>query len=129
MDNTMNPEIKAQWLTALRSGDYRQGQGSLKRDGKFCCLGVLCDLAVKAGIAAETHVTMIGATAFGTGPADENSGTLPFVVQTWAGLPSNNPSFRYNVLSADEYEYDSLAGLNDGGRSFAEIADLIEEHF
>lgn len=30
------------WLTALRSGEYRQGTGELcKKDGAYCCLGVL----------------------------------------------------------------------------------------
>jgi len=32
---------KATWLEALRSGNYQQGQYTLHRDGKFCCLGVL----------------------------------------------------------------------------------------
>lgn len=42
------------WVKALRSGEYKQGYGYLhyKRGGKdkFCCLGVLCDLAVKNGV-------------------------------------------------------------------------------
>lgn len=41
----MTPEFKAKWLDALRSGKYQQGQGTLNRDGKMCCLGVLCDIA------------------------------------------------------------------------------------
>lgn len=41
----MNPELKTKWLTALRSGDYKQGKERLKNvDGTMCCLGVLCDL-------------------------------------------------------------------------------------
>ncbi len=38
----MNKEIKAKWVAALRSGNYKQGHGSLyeKRDNSFCCLGV-----------------------------------------------------------------------------------------
>jgi len=46
----MVPEIKAQWVAALRSGEYVKGRNHLQKDGKFCCLGVLCELAVKAGI-------------------------------------------------------------------------------
>jgi hypothetical protein len=41
----MTPELKAKWLAALRSGKYQQGEGALNKDGKFCCLGVLCDVA------------------------------------------------------------------------------------
>ena len=51
----MKQEIKQQWITALRSGNYPQGRGYLRRiddDGKegYCCLGVLCELAVNAGV-------------------------------------------------------------------------------
>lgn len=41
----MNAELKAKWVAALRSGEYRQGQGVLKTSkGEYCCLGVLCDI-------------------------------------------------------------------------------------
>lgn len=32
--------FKKKWLEALRSGDYKQGDGMLFCDGKYCCLGV-----------------------------------------------------------------------------------------
>src|SRR4051812_34484552 len=38
------------WVKALRSGEYKQTKGALHTaDGAFCCLGVACDLALKAG--------------------------------------------------------------------------------
>lgn len=53
----MDATIKERWLTALRSGDYKQGEGVLRNHdydpvtgkpipGKevYCCLGVLCDI-------------------------------------------------------------------------------------
>lgn len=54
----MNPELKAKWVAALRSGDYKQTKGALKKiiytynrgsfvekeEYAFCCLGVLCDI-------------------------------------------------------------------------------------
>jgi hypothetical protein len=44
----MNIEIKARWIAALRSGQYKQGQGNLHPTPKcFCALGVLCDLYAK----------------------------------------------------------------------------------
>jgi hypothetical protein len=46
----MNPEVKSMWVEALRSNDYLQGRGALNRNGLFCCLGVLCDVALKNGI-------------------------------------------------------------------------------
>jgi hypothetical protein len=46
----MNSEIKKAWVEALRSGEYEQGFGALNITGKYCCLGVLCDLAAKRGM-------------------------------------------------------------------------------
>ena len=39
----MRPVVK-RWVDALRSGEYKQGRNFLERDGKFCCLGVLCEI-------------------------------------------------------------------------------------
>lgn len=51
MNPKLNPEVKAEWLKRLRSGEYTQGGGKL-RDGlnRYCCLGVLCDIAADADI-------------------------------------------------------------------------------
>lgn len=130
----MNPEIKTQWVAALRSGEFRQGTGCLhrvqqnepdsvdqsNRPDTYCCLGVLCVLAQRAGVVtAERHpsrVAYAGTTA-----------TLPTDVLMWAGLPIfsefGGPSGL--VLIAPDK---SLASLNDGGTGFAEIADIIEEY-
>lgn len=47
-DGKMDPEIKAKWVAALRSGEYKQTRGMLKKEGpdgpSFCCLGVLADV-------------------------------------------------------------------------------------
>lgn len=41
----LDPAFKAEWIEALRSGKYEQGFGALQtRSGKFCCLGVVCEL-------------------------------------------------------------------------------------
>jgi hypothetical protein len=39
----MNKHLKA-WLDALRSGKYYQGEGRLRSENKYCCLGVACDV-------------------------------------------------------------------------------------
>ena len=33
----MRKEIKDRWVEALRSGEYQQGQGTLKHGESFCC--------------------------------------------------------------------------------------------
>jgi hypothetical protein len=33
-----------EWIAALRSGKYKQGRNALCKDGKYCCLGVACEI-------------------------------------------------------------------------------------
>lgn len=36
----MNEEMKSKWVKALRSGQYKQARGRVKRDDSYCCIGV-----------------------------------------------------------------------------------------
>jgi hypothetical protein len=131
----MNPEIRALWSGALRSGKYEQGTGWLNRDGRYCCLGVLCELAVEAGIAerrtaGEFNVSGYAALGLSSDYEGEKA-TLPAVVANWAGLPSANPPVEYQA-AGEPPRLVSLAELNDGTmtdvrkHAFDEIADFID---
>lgn len=146
----MKQEVADLWTEALRSGDYTQATGALVDvDGSngeivgHCCLGVLCDLAVKAGVKVDyegpkehrgeydptdpedvywTGVTYDGADAL-----------LPKSVRDWAGMKTNDGSIEIPWDEPDNSEMendwtDSLAGMNDSGKSFRQIANLIEKY-
>lgn len=117
----MNQDVKAQWLTALRSGQYHQGRGYLNHAGKYCCLGVLCELAVRAGVIRKMKTDDESTIAYGH---EENEGLPPREVAEWSGLSqfSCNP-----MVTEANGERSCVSTLNDRGRTFAEIADLIEE--
>lgn len=115
----MKPSVKAKWVAALRSGKYVQGRGRLHNasGGKFCCLGVLCDLYKRGHPKAEWVDGFFH--PFGINDARESdSQALPVAVQAWAGLHAPNPAVN---------DQGSLAGLNDDGQTFDAIADVIEE--
>lgn len=128
----MNSEIKTRWLAALRSGQYGQGRNGYLRQGNlFCCLGVLCDLAVQDGLASwgdmpdtdehDAHQILVwdGRTVE---ESEGNYDYLPGEVQRWAGLPDRDPSV------AIEYMPYQLSDLNDNqNKNFSKIADYIEE--
>ncbi len=117
----MDQEIKAQWLADLRSSEYVQGTGALNRNGQFCCLGVLTDQAVKAGITTDQGTNERGDRLYGSSEDFGNASFLPPEVSEWAGLGGRcNPY-------VDEHR--NLASLNDEGRTFQEIADIIEQNF
>jgi hypothetical protein len=106
----MDKKLKAKWVKALRSGEYKQGGGYLFSDGKYCCLGVLLH------IEHPDHSYL----------EDSYAGSLPDSFQVQCG-----------ITPAQE---DQLARMNDGkklvagscvpGRKygFVAIASYIEAH-
>lgn len=116
-------ENAKKWVEALRSGEYQQGTKFLCKDGKYCCLGVLCDLAVKEGIVKFDDMVEPEVRYFGG-----NCDVLPQAVQSWVGL--KNALGAYDTYFAfGTIMQDSLASLNDVEMlKFNEIADFIEEH-
>lgn len=114
----MDPGIRAQWTAALRSGEYRQGQAVLRSiNDRFCCLGVLCDLAEKAGV-IRAHKTP------DDWAYDGEDAYLPEAVMDWAGITDASP--HVNVPSSMEDD-PSLTSLNDDEEwTFDQIADAID---
>lgn len=109
----MNPEIKARWVAALRSGDYQQTRYNLRNGNGFCCLGVLCDLHAKE-TGREWAIDAHGGYFYGD---TDSWGVLPQIVVGWAGLEFCNPSTEDGIC---------LANLNDRLVPFSAIADIIE---
>ena len=128
----MKPEVKDQWVKALRSEEYEQGHGYLRdSNDRYCCLGVLCDLAVKAGVISEPELASTEGgegESYSFGP-DRNHDILylPDVVRDWAGLATHNPTYGPDP-DADMVDAPTLAGANDDGVPFDQIAELIEAH-
>lgn len=88
----MNPEIKAQWIAALRSGSYDQCIGRLTDGTGYCCLGVLREIT-------------------GLPPSKDTE------------LLDYTPAFKIGLRFETQ---ETLSRMNDGGLTFAEIADHIE---
>lgn len=124
----MDKRIKQKWLDALRSGDYEQGKFWLrcgnKEDSNFCCLGVLCDIYSREHDeqwkfpedSKNFDATEYAAEAFSF---EGESELLPNSVAEWAGF----------VVAVDERPIRNLADLNDKGKTFEEIANVIEKQF
>ncbi|MCA1840151.1 MAG: hypothetical protein LC723_07460 [Actinobacteria bacterium] len=122
----MDQTIKAEWLAALRSGEYPKAVGRLRRlepgpakhPVGFCCLGVLCDLAARAGIGEWDRIR------FESEGSEPKTTDLADVVQEWAGLSSADPE----IMFEDERGEVRLSVLNDAfGWDFNKIADVIEQ--
>lgn len=130
----MNQEIKKLWVDDLRSGEFEQGRNYLRRvaaDGseKFCCLAVLCEIAVKHQIidppVQETIAEDFVAYSYQKDANAENAmrySVLPPTVRDWAGL--NTVCGDYVLINAANHV---LSDHNDHGCTFEEIAKAIED--
>ncbi len=112
--------IKTKWVAALRSGKYQQGTGALCTGDKFCCLGVLCNLAVNDGIIKAGKVRNVSDMVYYGNGEHARPNYLPREVESWAQMDSS--SGHIPTVGA-------LADLNDSGKSFEEIATIIEENW
>lgn len=107
------------WLTALRSGDYKQTIGQLRSvdpvagaaASGFCCLGVLCDVYDSKGWGTGDHRGGLDMETYIHKDIDH------------AVLAPEDIAARVGISNTRMSE---LAVLNDNGYSFAVIADQIE---
>lgn len=103
-------EVRRRWTEALRSGEYPQGKRFLNKDGRFCCLGVLCEVS---GVHKKRHPD--GETMYEGWVA-----ILPGSMAEAAGLCSDLGDLGLNGSP-------SLTELNDSNDfTFDEIADVID---
>jgi hypothetical protein len=110
----MKKEVAEKWVVALRSGKYKQGSGTLQGIARtYCCLGVLCEIAP-----ANKKLIAVDGMLLGS-----NLATQPDV-KDWADMATSLGSLYTNT----DREI-SLAMLNDSGKTFEEIADIIEKNW
>ena len=110
----MDQNIKKQWVEALRSGKYEQGKDWLQNEGRFCCLGVLCDLHAKAKDNNWSQLYDDVKSYL------DHSEFLPEEVVDWADLFSSDPYVGAKKISW----YNDAKNFN-----FDQIANLIDEYF
>jgi hypothetical protein len=139
----LRKSVRARWVAALRSGDYRQAKQELAKpvpvaaDGTselgYCCLGVLCELGVASGAPDITVLQMPeGRKAYTVGDNERWTVTPPPHLWQWAGAgetydPKVSGTSTRTMLKQGLVNQSTLMDANDGlGLSFDEIADLIE---
>lgn len=124
-DLRMNPVVRDAWIERLESGDYQQGQNQLvgvyREKLEHCCLGVLCELAVEAGVLRAEYRQQAYVAVFPDDHYAEYRSSLPEVVSRWAGLWTDDP-----VVAVDNGDRFTLSNCNDTrGMNFVEIARAI----
>lgn len=118
----MDPDLRARWVAALRSGKYSQGVGRLRVERlypngspSFCCLGVLCDIQPER----YDHDVFWYVRKRDGKDVDGSSGAVATANGRWVSPFKDEPTMK---------ERKTVATMNDTGASFDEIANYIEEN-
>ena len=109
----MKTEIADKWIAALLSGEYKQAKGKLYDGEGYCCLGVLCKVLGGEFIEEEGDIKCEG-----------ESEILPLSIKEKAGMSSLSGEYGIGVECNDA----QLTRDNDDGKTFKEIAAIIDEH-
>jgi len=125
--------LKNKWIKALTGGKYKQTKGSLRRGNSYCCLGVFCDI-----VKGKSKWNRFIGTSYSL---MDQEGILPATI-TSKYFPNNSNTvflkketiskMKNKALSKRIVRYCSsdtvtLAGLNDRGFTFKEIAEVIKD--
>ena len=85
----MNIPVVKKWIEALESGEYKQGQQSLKNSSlEYCCLGVLTDIYIKECNKGE-WVDCKYQYKFKEGEIEEGIQLTPEICE-WVGIKSTS---------------------------------------
>lgn len=110
------------WIAALRSGDYVQGKSRLKsQTDKYCCLGVLCEVAKLPSRTDGRHTYYI----FDNGLTEDDCGIQGSLEQRVNDLVSNPAAAEGSsvvgwCITMNDYE--------NYHQDFNGIADWLEEN-
>jgi len=119
----MPKELKQRWVDALRSGKYKQAQGALKKDGGYCCLGVL-QMVVDGEVEMDLREDRYG---------EDYAASACLPSEEWCQKNKiEHDKWEIHEVVEDSYgnedDYYDLPSLNDEScLSFKDIAGIIEE--
>lgn len=117
----MNEEIKIAWIDELLSGRWQQGKHRLRpEDNKYCCLGVLSELAARAGVGEWKSPGSRGHAHWTFHDASNG-------IQPWSPCELTDGIVRWADLDGSRATIGYLMTLNDNGASFAHIAEVIKD--
>jgi hypothetical protein len=115
----MKTDIKTDWKTNLRSGEFAQGLGQLRawdannKVWAYCYLGILCEMS---GLGEWEEVKERDGHCFSTYLGSKHY--LPDEVAEWAGIAP--------VVDTMEGVQQRIGTMNDSGATFLNIAEALD---
>lgn len=126
---TVDHVFAADWVAALRSGEYQQGQGCLRSENDcYCVLGVACDLAMKQRLISGEWEHYDNVYSCGSA---KTIAFMPNALASMIGVGVDGSiRDRYDMLIpiklSDGRTFVSLLDANDNGATFEQLAEAIE---
>jgi len=132
-------DIAKRWVAALRSDEFQQAFGVLRRVAPapvrgtpcHCTIGVLVELAIAdKAVKPWEELTIDGLIVESS--VDGCSTNLPWSVVEWGGLRTSGGLFDWEDLTDEQAgnEWPSVTSMNDDGKlTFGQQADYIERNF
>ena len=113
----LNPEFKSLVISALRGGKYPQGNCWLQKDNKFCCLGVIAELAKIEKRRRNRNED--------EGYVDD---VIEYKIPNKTGSNWTAGEIPKSLCGLNHDQCNTLANMNDADKSFEEIAEFLEQN-
>lgn len=119
---TVNKDNVRLWVEALRSGKYTQGRTMLENaDGRMCCLGVACRVAMDNGIPLGLEIDN-GRVFF-----NDCDAMPPAEVMSWLGIIEHMGNVPVTAPAGHPVVVTELNDVHNW--DFNMIADAVEETY
>lgn len=114
-------QLVEDWCNDLLENGDKQGKGALNENGKFCCLGRLCEILPKYVEGLEKQQEdELGMVRYVYARGGGSATYLPCQLADDIGISSYNG----NIESMNR----SLTLMNDDPMPFSKIAEVIQQH-
>lgn len=115
---TVDLELAWRWIEALERGDYAQTIQRLRSGDRFCCLGVVCDIADPTAWTGTLRTQLWQSEEL----------ILPATLSDRLGI--SQTGMRDDRLPWPiDGDSDTLTDINDGGADFITIAALLRDYY
>jgi hypothetical protein len=138
----VNKERVALWADELINGDWQQGNGKLRVDDKYCCLGVACEVAIANGCVMPVGEYTTededdgGPIIYGYGVV-EQAYYLPREAMEWYGFDQNDPVIKFvqnnpptrAARPGENAIWTASFANDDAHSSLREIGQMVKEFY
>jgi len=120
----MDKKLRKNLIKALESGEYKQANGLLHDGKRFCCLGVACDISIEMDWILDLNGPEAVVYSLPEDLVDDDVTSAFGYEFDGLYMPTEKA---LNVIGMTLQEASILAGMNDRGDTFRQIAKALRD--